>query len=57
MSASAPPPVGESGKKPVRHFFANLIKAQPVRRRYPRWIRWGSCVTLAVAVVVNIGAA
>jgi NRAMP (natural resistance-associated macrophage protein)-like metal ion transporter len=27
-----------------------------VRRRYPRWILWGSCLLLMVANVVNIGA-
>src|SRR5580765_3381104 len=113
MSAGAPPPVDESQKKPVRHFFANLGPglitgaadddpsgistysvtgatfgyaplwtalftfplmaavqlmcarlgmvtgrglAGVVRRRYPRWVLWGSCLTLVVANVVNIGA-
>src|SRR5260370_32075713 len=27
-----------------------------VRRRYPRWVLWSSCLTLVVANVVNIGA-
>jgi NRAMP (natural resistance-associated macrophage protein)-like metal ion transporter len=27
-----------------------------VRRRYPRWVLWGSCALLIVANVVNIGA-
>ena len=113
MSAGVPPPVGESQKKPVRHFFANLGPglitgaadddpsgistysvtgatfgyaplwtalftfplmaavqlmcarlgmvtgrglAGVVRRRYPRWVLWSSCLTLVVANVVNIGA-
>jgi len=30
--------------------------AEVVRRRYPRWVLWSSCLTLVVANVVNIGA-
>src|SRR5882724_2202429 len=113
MSAGVPPPIDESPKKPVRHFFADLGPglitgaadddpsgistysvtgatfgyaplwtalftfplmaavqlmcarlgmvtgrglAGVVRRRYPRWVLWGSCLTLVVANVVNIGA-
>src|SRR5882724_11364173 len=27
-----------------------------VRRRYPPWVLWGSCLTLVVANVINVGA-
>jgi len=30
--------------------------ASCVRRRYPRWVLWGACLTLLVANTVNIGA-
>src|ERR1700694_837589 len=30
--------------------------AGAVRRRYPRWVLWGTCALLVVANVINIGA-
>jgi len=30
--------------------------ASCVRRRYPRWVLWGACLTLLAANIVNIGA-